>query len=148
LFRKDALLANFVDAIKYEKSIAVKRSKPKKTSHFDFRSQAIKRRIIHLYQRAVRKFKHTLPLLKEYLHYLFEVKAAQKLNRVLADALAMHPTVPDFWLLAAYNELELKGNLFSGRKLLLQAMRTINTANMALEYLRFEIRLLAKVKGR
>ena len=96
----------------------------------------------------MRKFKHTLPLLKEYLHYLFEVKATQKLNRVLADALALHPTVPDFWLLASYNELELKGNLFSGRKLLLQAMRTINTAHMALEYLRFEIRLLAKVKGR
>lgn len=55
----------------------------------------------------------------------------------------MHPTTIDFWLLAAYNELELKGNLFSGRKILLQALRNNRESSfLYVEYLRFEVALL------
>lgn len=35
----------------------------------------------------------------------------------------MHPDCLDFWLIAAYAELDLKGNLFSSRNLMLQALK-------------------------
>lgn len=86
---------------------------------------------------------------KEYLHFLFQCRATQKLNRTIAQALQLHPTTIDFWLIAAYNELELKGNLFSGRKILLQALRhNRDSTFLYVEYLRFEVALLQKVKER
>lgn len=55
----------------------------------------------------------------------------------------------DFWLIGVYTELDLKGNLFSGRKLMLQAIRN-NSDNPAfyVEYFRFEVRFFEKVKSR
>jgi hypothetical protein len=60
-----------------------------------------------------------------------------------------HSTVLDFWLIGVYTELDLKGNLFSGRKLMLQAIRN-NSDNAAfyVEYFRFEVRFFEKVKQR
>ena len=60
-----------------------------------------------------------------------------------------HPTVLDFWLIGVYTELDLKGNLFSGRKLMLQAIRN-NSDNPSfyVEYFRFELRFFEKVKQR
>ena len=43
----------------------------------------------------------------------------QKANRVLGRALSLHPTVLDFWLLGVYMELDMKGNVFNARKLML-----------------------------
>ena len=90
MFRKDADLATFIEAIKYERTLWAQKNKKKnenKKRQFDYRDQAIKRRVIHLYQRATRKFKHNLPLWKEYLHFLFQCRATQKLNRTIASAL-------------------------------------------------------------
>lgn len=150
MFRKDASLATFVEAITYEKDLWSKKSAKKvKVSKFDFRQQAVKRRIIHLYQRACRKYKHNLPLAKEYVHFLFQAKAGQKLGRVISELMQMHPQVVDFWLVAAYNEMEIKGNLFAGRKLLLQGLRNNeNSVLLHVEYLRFEIELMRKLKER
>jgi hypothetical protein len=88
-------------------------------------------------------------LWKEYLEYLVNTKSYQKLNRVLSKAVQIHPTVLDFWLVGVYTELDLKGNLFSGRKLMLQAIRN-NPLNPEyyLEYFRFEVRFFEKVKQR
>ena len=67
----------------------------------------------------------------------------------MSKAVQTHPTVLDFWLVGVYTELDLKGNLFSGRKLMLQAIRN-NSLNPAfyLEYFRFEVRFFEKVKQR
>ena len=71
------------------------------------------------------------------------------MNRVLSKCVQTHPTVLDFWLIGVYTELDLKGNLFSGRKLMLQAIRN-NSDNPAfyVEYFRFEVRFFEKVKQR
>ncbi len=68
---------------------------------------------------------------------------------MLSKAVQTHPTVLDFWLIGVYTELDIKGNLFSGRKLMLQAIRN-NTKNPSfyLEYFRFEVRFFEKVKQR
>ena len=55
----------------------------------------------------------------------------------------------DFWLIGVYTELDVKGNLFSGRKLMLQAIRANpGSASFLLEYLCFEVRFLEKVHER
>jgi U3 small nucleolar RNA-associated protein 6 len=74
---------------------------------------------MHLYDRGVRKFKNNLRLWNEYIEYLTERKCFNKLNRVISSAISMHPNSLDLWLKAVYNELDLKGNLFSSRKLML-----------------------------
>jgi hypothetical protein len=58
----------------------------------------------------------------------------------------MHPTVLDFWLIGVYTELDIKGNLFSGRKLMLQGIRN-NPLNpqFYVEYFRFEVSFYDKV---
>lgn len=68
---------------------------------------------------------------------------------MLSKAVQTHPTVLDFWLIGVYTELDIKGNLFSGRKLMLQAIRN-NSQNPSfyLEYFRFEVRFFEKVKQR
>lgn len=71
----------------------------------------------------------------------------QKLNRVVATVLQLHPTVVDFWLVAVYTELDIKGNLFASRNLMLQAIRNNSeSALFYLEYFQFEVQFLAKIK--
>jgi hypothetical protein len=102
-----------------------------------------------LYDRATRKFKQNLPLWKEYLQFLCISRSTQKLNRVISSVLQMHPTVVDFWLIGAYVELDLKGNLFQSRKLMLQGIRNNeNNALFYVEYFRFETAFLQKILER
>jgi U3 small nucleolar RNA-associated protein 6 len=110
---------------------------------------SVSRRIMHLYDRATRKFRQNIPLWKEYMEYLVKKKSFQKLNRVLSKCVQTHPTVLDFWLIGVYTELDIKGNLFSGRKLMLQAIRNNSeNPNFYIEYFRFEVRFFEKVKQR
>ena len=125
--RKDAEVTFFLRAIAFEKELNKKkmfRKKSKLSSEdskvkFDFQDQAIKRRIIHLYDRATRKFKWNLPLMKEYLYFLCKTRSVQKLNRVLSRAVEIHPNVLDFWLIGVYVEMDMKGNMLASRKLML-----------------------------
>ena len=128
LQRKDASIDYFLEAIKYERQLEKVKSKRKKdlakNVKGDFRhDNGIKRRIMHLYDRACRKFKQNKLLWKEYLEFLVRTRSLQKLNRTVANALLVHPDTLDFWKVAAYTELDLKGNLFSSRNLMLQALR-------------------------
>jgi hypothetical protein len=74
---------------------------------------------MYLYDRSVRKFKLNTALWKEYMEYLVQEKSLNKLNRVVSTALSFHPNIIDFWLIGVYTEMDLKGNLFSSRKLML-----------------------------
>jgi len=157
LQRKDATLLFFLDSIKFEKQLDRIRAKRmrkqdivdtgKQKSHLG--DHAVKKRVMHLYDRATRKFKLNISLWKEYLEYLVHHRSFQKLNRVLSLCVQTHSTVLDFWLIGVYTELDLKGNLFSGRKLMLQAIIN-NSDNPAfyVEYFRFEVRFFEKVKQR
>ena len=96
-----------------------------------------------MYDRACRKFRHNLPLWKEYLGFLCRSKATQKLNRVIARIVQLHPQVLDFWLVGVYVELDMKGNVMSSRNLMLQAIRNNEGKPIFYcEYFRFEMNLL------
>ena len=104
---------------------------------------------MHLYDRACRKYKQNKLIWKEYLEFLTRVKSLQKLNRTVANALLVHPDTLDFWQIGAYAELELKGNLFSSRNLMLQALRANEeSTEFQLAYLAFEVRFLEKIMHR
>ena len=127
LQRKDANLLFFLDSIKFEKQLdRIRAKRVKKQAIIDTGKQknhladhAVKKRVMHLYDRATRKFKLNISLWKEYLEYLEHQRSFQKLNIVLSKCEQTQPTVLDFWLIGVYTELDMKGNLFSGRKLML-----------------------------
>jgi len=117
-------VAFFLDAIKYESQLDRVKTKRKaklgKSSTVHFRhDNGIKRRVMHLYDRATRKFKQNKALIKEYLQFLVKTKSLQKLNRVVSSAVQIHPDCLDFWKIGVYTELEIKGNFFSSRNLML-----------------------------
>lgn len=85
----------------------------------NFMEHTVVKRIMHLYDRATRKFRQNTALWKEYMEFLVKQKSYQKLNRILSKCVQIHPTALDFWLIGVYTELDIKGNLFSGRKLML-----------------------------
>lgn len=59
------------------------------------------------------------------------------------------PGEVEFWLIGAYADLELKGNMFSSRQLILQGLRMNDTdPRFHLEYLKFEVRYFEKVMQR
>ena len=135
-------------------SLRQKRKKTKGASgvgdaKFMLMDQSIKRRVMYLYDRAVRKFRDNIALWKEYMEYLVRNKNFNKLNRVVAKGVQLHPTVLDFWLVGVYTELDMKGNLFSGRKLMLQAVRNNpESPQFYVEYFRFEVKFYEKIKTR
>ena len=45
------------------------------------------------------------------------------LNKVLAECLQIMPQEIEFWQIGDYTELDVKGNMFSGRQLMLQGLR-------------------------
>ena len=104
---------------------------------------------MHLYDRATRKFKQNKLVWKEYLEFLVKTRSMQKLNRTVSNALLAHPDSLDFWQIAVYTELDLKGNLFSSRNLMMQALRANeDSREFQLAYLRFEVAFLDKLMQR
>ena len=104
---------------------------------------------MHLYDRACRKFKQNKILWKEYLEYLVRTRSLQKLNRVVSQAVQVHPDTLDFWLVGAYSELDLKGNLFSSRNLMRSALRANESVpKFYTAYLEFEVKFLDKLMQR
>ena len=83
-------MSYFLDAIHFEKNLEKRKNKRKKELdkiNTDFRhDNSIKRRVMHLYDRACRKYKQNKILWKEYLEYLVRTKSFQKLNRVVSQA--------------------------------------------------------------
>ena len=104
---------------------------------------------MHLYSRACRKYRQNKFIKLEYLQYLLSTDSMQMLNKVLAECLQVMPQEVEFWQIGAYAELDVKGNMFSGRQLMLQGLRqNEDSSKFHLEYLRFEIKTFDKVMKR
>eukprot|EP00347_Sterkiella_histriomuscorum_P012065 403370024 len=156
--RKDATLLFFLDSLQFEKKLDKLRHKRKRgkvgpegkgNMKIVLMDHSIKKRIMYLYDRAVRKFKENIALQKEYMQYLVESRSFQKLNRVLARSVQIHPHNLDFWLIGVYTELDMRGNLFSSRKLMLQAIRNNpNSAQFYVEYFKYELKFYEKIQQR
>lgn len=59
------------------------------------------------------------------------------------------PDEIEFWLIGVYSDLELKGNMFSSRQLMMQGLRMNDTVpRFHLEYLKFELKYFEKIMMR
>jgi hypothetical protein len=68
---------------------------------------------------------------------------------VASSAVQVHPDCLDFWLITAYTELDIKGNLFSSRNIMLQALKVNDQKpKFYTEYLKFELAFLDKLMQR
>ena len=87
--RKDAQVTYFVDSINFEKKLERLKSlrkKDLKQTKVDHRHEnAIKRRIMYLYERACRKYRQNKLLWKEYLYFLVCTDSMQKFNRAVSS---------------------------------------------------------------
>ena len=71
------------------------------------------------------------------------------LNKVVAECLQLMPEEVQFWQIGAYAELEVKGNMFSGRQLMLQGLRqNEDFPKFNLAYLKFELVTFEKIMKR
>lgn len=73
LNRKDASLLFFMNSIKFEKQLdrlRLKRKSKQQKNKVEFYDHSVKKRIMHLYDRALRKYKENTSLWKEYMEYL------------------------------------------------------------------------------
>ena len=71
------------------------------------------------------------------------------LNKVVAECLQLMPEEVQFWQIGAYSELEVKGNMFSGRQLMLQGLRqNEDFPKFNLAYLKFELVTFEKIMKR
>lgn len=87
MHRKDATLSFFIDSMKFEKDLDRLRQKRKKKQSKNkvvFQDHSIQRRVMYLYDRATRKYKANIALLKEYMEYLVIQRSYNKLNRVIS----------------------------------------------------------------
>jgi U3 small nucleolar RNA-associated protein 6 len=104
-------LSEFLSAIVYEKKLEklfltrkMTTGKVKKSHMLDF---SIRRRVMHVYDRLLRKFKGDVYLWKDYLHYLLTSNSLNKFDSVITNCLHLFPNVLEFWLISVYTELDL-----------------------------------------
>ena len=88
--RKDAQVTYFLDSISFEKKLdrlkTLRKKQLSKQTKVDHRHEnAIKRRIMYLYERACRKYRQNKLLWKEYLYYLVVTDSMQKFNRAVSS---------------------------------------------------------------
>jgi len=71
------------------------------------------------------------------------------MNKVLSECLQHMPDELEFWQIGVYADLDMKGNMFSSRQLMMQGLR-VNDANpdFHVAYLQFEVRYFDKVMMR
>ncbi|CAG8636444.1 2637_t:CDS:10 [Acaulospora morrowiae] len=145
LKRRPAQKIDFLKYIEYEMNLDQLRKKRKdrlairgKVTISDY---AITRRIYHIFDRAVIKFKGDVSLWLQYIEFSKSTEAGR--------AIQMHPTKPVFWILAAKWEYEVNANIVSARVLLQRSIR-LNSESTQLwhEYFKLELLYIEKIKAR
>ncbi|CAG8506219.1 6852_t:CDS:10 [Scutellospora calospora] len=141
---------DFLKYIEYEMNLEQLRKKRKerlgKTSISDY---AIIRRLYHIYDRAIIKFKGDISLWLQYIEFAKSAEAGKLLGKIFGSALQLHPTKPLFWILAAKWEFETNANITASRALLQRSLR-LNPSSIQLwhEYFKLELLYIEKIKTR
>ncbi|CAG8466738.1 2617_t:CDS:2 [Paraglomus occultum] len=153
LKRIPARKVDFLRYIEYEINLEALRKKRKerlgvkgKPTLSDY---AIPRRIYHLFERAVNKFKSDLSLWLQYIEYAKSNKAGKLLNKIFGRALQLHPAKPSLWVLAAKWEFEENMNVGAARVLMQRGLRLNPTSTLLWhEYFSLELAYVKKIKTR
>lgn len=182
LKRKAPLKDDFLRYIEYEKDLEALRkirkariSKQLKASNLKWKDslcdRAITRRIMFIYERAVRKFKADLEMWFRYLEYCRAHGGTRQIQKVgcrffiviiihsnylkcdviqvITRALSLHANVIGLWIYGASWEFEQNLNHSGARALMMQGLRiNVKSESLWLEYLRMELAYVGKLKAR
>eukprot|EP00897_Mesotaenium_endlicherianum_P009985 jgi/Mesen1/9014/ME000565S08343 len=160
LKRRATLKEDFQRYVEYEiKLEALRKFRKKalvrelKASKLRWRSslsdRAITRRVIFIYERAVRKFRGDLRLWLKYMEFCREHGGTRQMQKVITKALQLHPATPGLWIYAAAWEFEHNANVVAARALMQRGLRMCPKAELLwLEYFRMELTYAQKLKAR
>ncbi|ANZ75038.1 BA75_02365T0 [Komagataella pastoris] len=104
------------------------------------------RKILFIFERAVRKFYGDLQLWSLYLQYAKELGSINVVEKIYSKMIQLHPTDTDLWISAAKFEFEENANAKNARTLLQRALRfNSEQEKMWLNYFVFELSYVSKL---
>ncbi|KAF8001068.1 hypothetical protein HF325_004857 [Metschnikowia pulcherrima] len=107
------------------------------------------RKIIFVFDRAVRRYPSNLELWSKYLQFVKEKDAIKIVYRVYAKLLLLQPRNVDAWLSAAKYEFETNANAKGARELYQRALKlNPDSRNLWLSYAQFELAYVSKLLAR
>ncbi|GEQ67877.1 hypothetical protein JCM33374_g1543 [Metschnikowia sp. JCM 33374] len=107
------------------------------------------RKIIFVFDRAVRKFPSNLEIWAKFLSFVKEKDAIKIVYRVYAKLLSLQPRNVDAWLSAAKYEFEVNANAKGARELYQRALRlNPESKKLWLSYAQFELSYVSKLLAR
>lgn len=107
------------------------------------------RKVIFVFDRAVRRFSGDLDIWTKYLQFVKEKDAIKVVYRVYAKLLLLQPRNVDAWLSAAKYEFETNANAKGTRELYQKALRlNPESKKLWLSYAQFELTYVSKLLAR
>lgn len=107
------------------------------------------RRILYIYDRATQKFKGDLSLWMQYLNYARQQRSANVVSKIFTQLLALNPTRPEVWIMAAKYEFEHNASIKAARAIMQRGLRFNNDSEtLFLEYFRLELLFVSKARAR
>ena len=113
--------ADYIRAILYEQELERQMVKNKSEDTHSALDFSIRRRIFHLYDRLVQRYP-SIHLYKDYIHYLLKCNSMLKYGQVIQHCLHCYPHCLDFWMIAGFTELDIRGSVEGSRAIFLQAI--------------------------
>ncbi|KAK7292424.1 hypothetical protein RIF29_08203 [Crotalaria pallida] len=106
------------------------------------------RRMIDIYEIALKRYKGDLQLWFQYLEFCRRRKNG-RMKKGLAKVIRFHPKVPGVWIYAAAWEFDHNLNVTAARALMQEGLRVCPTSEeLWVEYLRMELTYINKLKAR
>ncbi|CAJ1941370.1 unnamed protein product [Sphenostylis stenocarpa] len=106
------------------------------------------RRIMEVYELALKRYKGDIDLWFRYLEFC-RTKKNGRMKTGLAKLIRFHPKVPGVWIYAAAWEFDHNLNVAAARALMQEGLRVCPTSeDLWVEYLRMELTYLNKLKAR
>lgn len=153
LQRRQTQLIDFLRYIEYEQNLELLRQKRKKrlniTGKQTLSDYAGIQHILHLFNRATRKFPGDLTLWREYVAFATKTKSLRVAGKVLAKSLQMHPRCVQLWIMAAGWEWKENSNVSAARVLMQRGLRlNSDSEDLWIEYFKLEWLFLIKILER
>ncbi|KAL1334590.1 hypothetical protein HN51_063539 [Arachis hypogaea] len=160
LKRPCPLKQDFLAYVDYETQLDALRGLRKKSVARELKKQGNKklkksksdaagmRRIVEIYELALKRYKGDIDLWFRYLEFCRQRKNG-RMKKALAKVIRFHPKVPGVWIYAAAWEFDNNLNVAAARALMQEGLRVCPTSeDLWVEYLRMELVYLNKLKAR
>uniref|UniRef100_A0A6B2KZF5 U3 small nucleolar RNA-associated protein 6 n=1 Tax=Arcella intermedia TaxID=1963864 RepID=A0A6B2KZF5_9EUKA len=138
-------LSDYLRYIEYEMNLDILRRQRMKEMGIKLTGSAQShvggvRRMHEIFRKALMKYRSDVRLWVQFIVFSLATHSHTSLERTFMDALRIHPTSPDLWILAASWEYRNNGNLLSARRLFQRGIRmNPKDANLFVEYCRLEL---------